>query len=126
MTDNAEVQNRSHLVAGIIGLAIVGLFLATCIWVDTGIGNAPAKVVVVSLESEPIGDRLAFTALVKNQGDHTAEQVLVRGEVVGANPVDHEIDFLAPGEEGEVSFLAPADTSDSDVAASVLAWTQSG
>jgi uncharacterized protein (TIGR02588 family) len=118
-----EAQERARLVVGIASLVLVLAFVATCWWVERSRGSAPAYVRVVSVERATHGRGETFTATVENTGDTTAEQVLVRGTVGDADPVDHEIDFLAPGEQDELTLKAPPGTKRSDVEVRVHAWT---
>ena len=116
-------QERARMVVGLIGLAIVIAFALTAAVVDIRRGSSPPVVRVVSVAAEHHDKSEVFTVTVENTGDITAEQVLVRGTIGDADPVDHEIDFLAPGEEDEVSFVAPAGTAKAELTPEVLAWT---
>jgi uncharacterized protein (TIGR02588 family) len=120
-----EAQERARLVVGIVGMLFVVAFVAACWQVDRARGTSPAYVRVTSIAHHAHGGAEVYTATVENTGDVTAEQVLVRGEVAGEDPVDHEIDFLAPGEADEVSFRAPGGTKRGDVHVRVHAWTAS-
>ncbi len=124
-SDTTPGQERARMVAGIIGLVLVLAFVAACVLVDEGRGDGAAFVKVTKVARASQKDIVTFTAEVENTGDVTAEQVMVRGEIGDADPVDHEIDFLAPGETDEVTFTAPSGTKRSDAEVQITAWTQS-
>lgn len=119
----SKAQERARLVVGIFGLIIVVGFVVAAAIVDRERGSSPPHVRVVSIERAAANSAEAFTATVENTGDITGEQVVVRGTVGDEDPVDHEIDFLAPGEEAEVSFIGSPGTTKDDITVQVLAWT---
>jgi uncharacterized protein (TIGR02588 family) len=122
-TKPSQGQERARLLVGVIGMIIVLGFVVAAVIVDDRRGSSPPRVEVMSVEHARAGAAESFTVTVENRGDITAEQVLVRGTVGSEDPVDHEIDFLAPGEQDEVTFTAPEGTAKDALTAEVLAWT---
>lgn len=124
--DTTEGQERARLVVGLLGLALLLGFMALSIAVDEGRGQQPARVRVKSISvDESQGTKLA-TVEVENVGDVTAERVLVRIEVKddGEDPVERDIDFLAPGESDDLTVVLPDDATEDDVEATVPGWAE--
>lgn len=123
--DTTAGQERARLVVGVLSAVLVVAFVIVCVRVDDGRGSSPALVRATGVQREHRGAIDTMTVTVKNTGDVTAEQVLVRATVADDDAVDHEIDFLAPDAEDEVSYVVPAGTPRRDVHIAVLAWTSS-
>lgn len=117
-------QDRARLLVGIVSVLLLIAFAVTGLVVDEGRGQSPARVKVMSVAVETIGkDTHVATVGVENLGDITAEAVVVRVEVEGEDPIDRDIDFLAPAESDEITFVLPSEIQESDVDADVKGWT---
>lgn len=123
-TDAPRNQDGARLVVGIVSALLLLAFTATGIIVDEGRGQAPARVNVASISVDTIGsDTHVATVEVENVGDITAQDILLRVEVEGEDPFDRDVQFLAPAETADVTFVVPDGTSESDIDADVKAWS---
>lgn len=122
---DSRSRERQRLAVGVVGLVAVLAFAVACVAVDRSTGSEPPVVEVRSVDRVRENEVALFEVEVENVGGATASQVQVRAQVGEDDAIDHEVDFLAPGERDDVTFAVPAGTTTEDVQVEVVAWTAS-
>lgn len=123
---DGQPQTGGHLqiVSGGVSLFLLVVFVVACLWIDLERGDAPAHLETTVRTAPEAGAPIVLVE-VRNVGDVTAEDVLIRVEGTGgteADPVEETINFIAPGETKEFTLPRTNDATVNDVNASAVAW----